>query len=149
MMIKGVLSFFAVVLMGSSVFAKQTLHANEYLLPNQSITDFNNILTLYYQGDGNLVMYRWGRAIWASNTWGTKPGRAIMQGDGNFVVYDGYGIARWNSRTNGHPGSYVNLAISMATFIDALSGYYTRTDGNGDELQIVSPSNSVLTYFPK
>jgi hypothetical protein len=31
---------------------------------------------------------------------------AVMQGDGNLVVYDGTGQYRWASHTEGNPGAY-------------------------------------------
>ena len=33
--------------------------------------------------------------------------RAVMQGDGNLVVYNASNIALWASGTNGHPGAYL------------------------------------------
>jgi hypothetical protein len=62
---------------------------------------------LDYQGDGNLVVYRSGNPTWASNTSGTSAGQAAMQGDGNFVVYDGGGNPVWDSGTAGNPGAHV------------------------------------------
>jgi len=34
---------------------------------------------------------------------------AIMEADGNFVLYDGYGNSVWASNTGGNPGSRVNI----------------------------------------
>lgn len=62
---------------------------------------------LYYQGDGNLVLYTstWG-FLWESNTDGTIPGQTVMQGDGNLVVYEPDMNDVWSSGTWGHPGAY-------------------------------------------
>jgi len=50
--------------------------------------------------DGNLVVYNGANGVngarWASHR-GNYPGQLIMQGDGNLVVYDASGIARWDS----------------------------------------------------
>jgi hypothetical protein len=67
---------------------------------------------LWYQGDGNLVIYDTsllpspplpptapGIPIWNSNTAGHHPGHVQMQRDGNFVVYDNVGRGVWSSRT--------------------------------------------------
>ena len=46
-------------------------------------------VALRYQSDGNLVLYGSGGAVlWDTGTWGTSAGRAEMQTDGNFVIYD-------------------------------------------------------------
>ncbi|MFC1636120.1 lectin [Planctomycetota bacterium] len=60
------------------------------------------------QADGNLVLYRTtnGQAMWASNTNGQAVRNAIMQGDGNFVIY-GFPAPIWASNTVGHPGSFL------------------------------------------
>jgi hypothetical protein len=60
------------------------------------------------QGDGNLVEYDGGNAVWAS---GTNPSgvRAVMQDDGNFVVYNALGTALWATDTGGNPGAYLSL----------------------------------------
>jgi hypothetical protein len=64
------------------------------------------------QSDGNLVVYlneSVRRALWATNTAGNPGAYAVMQGDGNFVVYSSSGAALWNSGTQNHPGAYVVL----------------------------------------
>ena len=84
-----------------------TLHADRYLFQNQQVDSANGDWHLYYQSDGNLVLYDYSWSpLWASNTAGTTPGFAVMQGDGNLVVYDGDGVARYASDTAGHPGGY-------------------------------------------
>ncbi|SLD06754.1 putative mannose-specific lectin [Mycobacteroides abscessus subsp. massiliense] len=53
------------------------------------------------QDDGNLVLTEGGSPIWASDTSGHSAGRAEVQSDGNFVVYDNGGGALWSSNTEG------------------------------------------------
>jgi hypothetical protein len=60
------------------------------------------------QGDGNLVLYKGGSALWSSNTAGHPGAHAVMQGDGNLAVYKG-GTARWSSRTAGFDGGSLRL----------------------------------------
>ena len=58
-------------------------------------------MTLQY--DGNLVLYRAGRggvALWSSMTNGLPIEIAIMQSDGNLVLYDYSKTPRWASWTN-------------------------------------------------
>jgi hypothetical protein len=43
---------------------------------------------------------------------GQRAARAIMQGDGNFVVYDvedGVAVPVWSTNTAGNPGAYLNV----------------------------------------
>ena len=54
---------------------------------------------LYFQNDGNLVLYRLdGGVAWQSGTAGIGD-KFILQSDGNAVIYDGYGRARWATHT--------------------------------------------------
>ncbi len=60
------------------------------------------------QGDGNLVLYKGGSALWSSGTYGNDGASAVMQGDGNLVVYYG-GAAVWSSSTAGFQGASLKL----------------------------------------
>ena len=82
-----------------------TLSANQSLQPDQKRQSRNGRAELLYQGDGNLVLYVDGRALWASHTAGRAAGEAVMQGDGNLVVYDGARQPVWASGTSGHDGA--------------------------------------------
>jgi hypothetical protein len=66
---------------------------------------------LYYQGDGNLVVYdlwnSWA-VIWASYAFHT-PGYVQMQGDGNFVAYNDQSQAVFWTGTSGNNGAYLYL----------------------------------------
>ncbi|MEU8512824.1 hypothetical protein AB0C76_14710 [Kitasatospora sp. NPDC048722] len=75
------------------------------LLPGDSLVSPGGFYRLTYQHDGNLVEYKKGErsgwtAIWQSGTQNTAPGKAIMQYDGNFVVYDTFKNALWATGTN-------------------------------------------------
>jgi hypothetical protein len=88
-----------------------SLPSNGYLYPEESVTSIDGRFALYYQGDGNLVLYNiqaspW-QALWASNTAGTSAGFTAMQGDGNLVVYDALGNYVWASDTWGNPGAFL------------------------------------------
>lgn len=54
--------------------------------------------TLSWQGDGNLVLYRSGNAVWSSHTSG-RGGSLNFQGDGNLVIRDSGNQAIWSSKT--------------------------------------------------
>ena len=68
---------------------------------------------LQFQADGNLVQYRDGRVVFQTRTRGDEAVVAVMQTDGNFVLYgvqDTEGPesplrALFHTRTNGNPGA--------------------------------------------
>ena len=76
--------------------------------------------------------------------------RAVMQGDGNFVVYEG-GTARWSSQTDGNPGArLVMQADGNAVVYSAANRplWDSGTDGDhGDRLVIQTDGNLVI-YRP-
>jgi hypothetical protein len=87
------------------------------LLPGQGLTPGNSITSpsgryqLILQADGNLVLYDWWenhRATWASNTEGQAVSSAIMQTDGNFVIY-GFPNAIWATATAGDNNAFLVL----------------------------------------
>lgn len=78
------------------------LNTSESLKQNEYLRSSNGVYTLYFQGDGNLVLYRTNdnTLVWTSGTGGTNANLAVMQGDGNFVLYrDSTPI--WATRTQG------------------------------------------------
>ncbi|MEU9480405.1 hypothetical protein [Streptomyces sp. NPDC048191] len=82
---------------------------------------------LVMQGDGNLVMYRLrdGAAIWSTHTQGHPGATAVMQTDGNFVVYDAAHVALWSTHTQGNSGAYAVMQN------DGNLVGYTSTGGPG------------------
>jgi hypothetical protein len=81
------------------------MQPGEVLSHGNAITSTSGRYTFVYQGDGNLVLYDNGTALWASNTPGQPVGVCIMQGDGNLVIYAPGGAAVWDSGTWQHAGS--------------------------------------------
>lgn len=67
------------------------LASGEALYANESVWSPNGAYRFIMQSDGNLVEYGPSRALWASNT-GIPGSWAVMQGDGNLVVYTSGGI---------------------------------------------------------
>ncbi|MBU3595144.1 autotransporter-associated beta strand repeat-containing protein, partial [Polynucleobacter sp. 86C-FISCH] len=132
----------------NSVSGNSTSYAT--LLPNdmrldaeQSVTA--NGLTLLMQSEGNLVLYKnlnrpGQQVIWATpGSYGAGT-YAIMQGDGNFVVYRANGSAAWASDT-GVPGASLTvsnaeqLSVSQAGTLRLLYGS-TGTLGNSKALNV-------------
>jgi len=87
------------------------LLAGDALLPGGAARSASGRYRLAYQSDGNLVLYDDSErlVLWASNTVGTRPGRAVMQADGNLVVYDQGGRPIWSSGTVGHSNAFLVL----------------------------------------
>lgn len=83
------------------------LTTNQQLGQNQSITSQNGRYSVVMQGDGNLALNDGGRGIWGAGTNGKGGDHAVMQDDGNFVIYTSSGAPVWASNTPGHPGAFV------------------------------------------
>jgi hypothetical protein len=87
------------------------LDGGQSLLPGQSISAQAAGCSLTYQADGNLVAYQGGVPYFHSSTHGTPAGRAAMQLDGNFVLYDAAGAPVWATGTAGNPGAHLEIQL--------------------------------------
>src|SRR4051812_7279647 len=103
---------------GSAPAFGQELHAvsdrlepSNALLAGGSLASADGRYRLVYQTDGNLVLYdgATGLALWWSGTVGEDPGQAVMQDDGDFVVYDADGTPVWWAGTAGYPSAHLVL----------------------------------------
>jgi hypothetical protein len=102
-----------------SAFGKATCGgvAATTMVGGQSLTAGKQIFSpsggyrLRYQPDANLVLYigNTTSVVWATNKNSGNPGRATMQPDGNFVTYDGSGVATWSTGTYGRTGVWLAL----------------------------------------
>ena len=95
------------LIVAAPAYAKNLLTPGQQLKTGQSLTSQNRCFTLVLQQDGNLVLYQNSRRrpLWATGTDGTAVERAIMQTDGNFVMYRHNGSPVWASNTDGKDGS--------------------------------------------
>ena len=84
------------------------LDPGQRLYPGDTLYSPNHSYRLIMQGDGNLVLYHGGSALWSTRTNGHGGANAVMQGDGNFVVYQS-GHALWNSNTDHHGGAILHM----------------------------------------
>lgn len=95
--------------MPSHLLSDQKLNIGDALVSD------NGHYALVLQGDGNLVLYRDNHlpALWASGTDGQTATLAVMQSDGNFVLYGVSGRvaggAIWASGTDGKGGISITL----------------------------------------
>lgn len=83
------------------IYRDGTLSAGQYLRSDTG----NHELVM--QGDGNLVHYQRGRALWHSGTYNNPGAFAVMQGDGNFVIYTGSGSPLWATNTGGSAADHL------------------------------------------
>jgi hypothetical protein len=64
--------------------------------------------------------------IWTTNASGTN---AVMQEDGNFVLYTASGQPVWASGTNGNSGAYAALQADGNVVVYSASGAPLRASG--------------------
>ena len=85
------------------------MHTGEILGAGDSLRSPDGRFALYYQYDGNLVLYGFGRTLWASGTSGSV-GVATLRSDGNLVIVPPGGVSSWTSpATNPLGGSTMYL----------------------------------------
>lgn len=91
------------------------------LLSNQMALSPNGVYKLIMQSDGNLVLssvafknqQTTDQPIWATmtNRSSNLPNKAVMQSDGNFVIYDNKGAPIWSTLTFARGQSPYNLLL--------------------------------------
>jgi hypothetical protein len=82
---------------------------NKTLSPGQSFKSPSGIYTAIFQTDGNFVVYKSGKALFATTntTYNKGAVKAIMQSDGNFVIYNSANTPLFSTGTYGHPGAWM------------------------------------------
>ena len=87
------------------------LRSGARLVAGEALTSLNGRFRLLYQPDGNLVLYddTDGTAAWNTGTAAGGAGQAILQSDGNFVVYDAQGNPAFFTGTGGNPNARLVL----------------------------------------
>ena len=116
----------------------QPLANQNALFGGDELRSFNGTFQLVFQeSDGNLVLYiddpsenpnagLINSAIWSAFTQNNSASYAIMQDDGNFVVYDSFGNHFFKTDTQGNPGAFIilqddgNLVVYAADGVTAL-----------------------------
>lgn len=82
------------------------MHGDEGLRAGEEYSSCDRRFILKMQNDGNLVLYMGKNPLWATNTAGAGTAQAIMQRDGNFVLYDTKGRPVWATNTLDASGAY-------------------------------------------
>lgn len=85
------------------------LTRGQTLAAGAQLTSPNGRYRAVMQTDGNLVVYASTRALWHSRTAGNPGARLVLQGDGNLVLYPGAGRALFHTRTDGRDGARLRM----------------------------------------
>ncbi|CAB4859727.1 MAG: hypothetical protein F2903_06255 [Actinobacteria bacterium] len=75
--------------------ARTAIGPGAQLAPGQAMFSSNGAYMAIMQGDGNFVIYSGGGAVWSSGTSGHPGSSLIFQSDGNIVVYSPTRVALW------------------------------------------------------
>lgn len=89
---------------GRTGYRQDTLPTGTRLRPGQSLWSTSGEYTAVMQNDGNFVVYRSGGMPIYATGTGVPNSTVAMQGDGNLVVYTPTGVAKWASNTAGNSG---------------------------------------------
>jgi parallel beta-helix repeat protein len=110
---------------GSSPAGCTWLNPDEAVFPGQHQVSCDGRFRLTLRRDGNLVLTTaaTGQVLWSSGTTGKRSAVALMQQDGNFVIYDSAGRPVWDSGTGRKPGAH------LAVQDDGNAVIYTGTGG--------------------
>jgi len=73
----------------------ETLAPGQRMPPGYALVAPNNTYNLQMQGDGNLVILLNGVPQWSTETNGNFGAYAVMQNDGNLVIYSAGGSVLW------------------------------------------------------
>ncbi|GAB7536219.1 curculin (mannose-binding) lectin [Burkholderia sp. 22PA0099] len=106
---KGIFLFLGLLLVHlSSAFATVIPTGTTLYLGAQVCSENGQYCLDMQASDGNLVLYGPTGALWASGTANKGATRAVMQPDGNFVVYTSANVALLVLNTE-HAGAYLNV----------------------------------------
>ncbi|KAL2633419.1 hypothetical protein R1flu_004898 [Riccia fluitans] len=151
--VSALLVCFSLMAIASMVQADRAVLIQPYKL-NSGESLWQGSYEFRMQQDCNLVLYKNGNPIWASNTGGKSSNCYFtLQEDGNGVVYDGNYRAIWATGTNGVGPSYIILQCDGNVVLytpDARPIWATGTNGRKEiinleeDSRMEKPSNDFL-----
>ncbi len=98
------------------------LVGGEQLRAGQQLVSSDGRISATLSTDGNFAVRGSDGTLFSSGTAGTPGARVVMQTDGNLVLYDAAGKARWSTGTWGHPGSTALLRSGGTLLIEQPDG---------------------------
>lgn len=108
-----------------------TLRPGQELRAGQSVATPDGQYVLTMRRGGALALTSGAALLWSSRT--RVPGSwAVLQGDGNLVVYSPAGRALWSSGTGGHPGLVLALTGSGQAMLQAPTGGHAWAEPGPD-----------------
>lgn len=141
----------------SSAYAQLTyqtqLAPGQYMHASDRINSANGKYAAFFQGDGNLVVYRLAdmSVVWSAGTAGTGANLVAMQGDGNFVIYKNDGTPQrtpvFNSQTAGLSPAVLKLTDygQLGIFTNVATWSSNTADGSAKtNPDVVFGNNSVI-----
>lgn len=97
-----------------------SLAMGQELTVGRSLVKRQYVLTL--QKDGNLVLKEPGMAVWATDTEDLGVVRAVLQTDGNFVLYSSVGEPVWSTGTRGSGAARLTLRADRNLVLSDIVG---------------------------
>jgi hypothetical protein len=113
-------------------YTQYDMPAGGALYVGQKIQTPDKRYTIYFQSDGNLVLYNQAmKALWSTGTDGKGAVALYMQGDGNLVLYNANMSPLWYSQTDGRGSSSLLLQMDGNLVLYGPSGatWATYTQG--------------------
>jgi hypothetical protein len=95
------------------------LHQNESLGRDSRLVSGDGRYAALLQGDGNLVVYGPAGPIWSSNTSGRGGDRITMQSDGNLVMYAGGAVPFATNTRGGNPSLVLQNDGNLVVYTSA------------------------------
>lgn len=125
--------------------ARQTLSSGAALPTTTHLRSADGTTTAFVQGDGNFVLYRYGKAIWSTNTYGKGASRLSLTSDGNLVLRNGSGVT-WQSRTGGKGVKRLVVGNRGVLALQTAAGKNVWTSDK--PVTVVSPIKAGSYYLP-
>lgn len=79
------------------------------IVAGETLASCDGRFALRIESDGNLKLQQGSMQLWTTDTGGQRGHYAVMQADGNFVLYDAQNGALWTSDTFGFEGAYARV----------------------------------------
>jgi hypothetical protein len=129
-----------------------TLVAGQTLMPGAAMVAPGGHVIMVMQTDGNLVEHRDSQLIWATYTQGNPGAWAIMQPDGNFVIYSKQNKALWHTHTFLYPGAHISLQADtyFVVYSVTMTPLWWRDIGRGAALcnsTAPNPAGTAITRW--